>query len=203
MPVGPDARGDDDGLGGHVVVVADVEVGGVQEDVGELLVIEPAGPKGPDHLVETRTDAADLGLLDPAPDAEGAHQLVDRAGGDPAHVGLHDHRVEGLVDATAGFEDGGEEAALPELGDGELDVTGLGRDQADPVPVALGHPPFGAFIALRPDLGGRFGLDQLLEDVAHGVADQIHAVGRFERLQQLGADRLVKGHRGALLGEFG
>ena len=203
VPIGPDPRGDDDGLGGHVVVVADVEVGGVQEDVGELLVVEPTGPKGPHHLVETRADAADLGFLDPAADPERPDQLVDRAGGDPAHVGLHHHGVEGLVDASAGLEDRGEEAALPQLGDGELHVAGLGRDQAHPVPVALGHPAFGAFIALGADRGGRLGLDQLLEDVAHGVADQIHAVGRFECLQQLGADRLVKGHRGALLGEFG
>ena len=94
------------------------------------------------------------------------------AGGDPAHVGLHDHGVEGLVDAPAGLEDRGEEAAFPQLGDAELDVAGLGRDQARPVPVALGHPPFGAFIASGADLGGRFGLDQLLEDVAHGVADR-------------------------------
>ena len=34
-PVGSDPGGDDHGLGGHVVVVADVQVGGVQEDVGE------------------------------------------------------------------------------------------------------------------------------------------------------------------------
>ena len=30
-----------------MVVVADMQLGGVQEDVGELLVVEPAGPKGP------------------------------------------------------------------------------------------------------------------------------------------------------------
>ena len=203
VPVGVHAGGDDDGLGGHVVVVADMEVGGVQEDVGELLVVETPGPKGPHHLVETSTDAADLGLLDPAADAQGSDELVDRAGGDPAHVGLHDHRVQRLVDAPAGLEDGGEEAALPQLGDGELDVAGLGRHQADPVPVALGHAVFASFVALRPDQGARLGLDQLLEDVAHGVADQIHAIGRFECLQQLSADRLVKGHRGALLGAFG
>ena len=60
-----------------------------------------------------------------------------------------------------------------------------------------------SFVALRPDQGARLGLDQLLEDVAHGAADQIHAIGRFECLQQLSADRLVKGHQGAFLGAFG
>ena len=47
------------------------------------------------------------------------------------------------------------------------------------MPVALGHPALASFVALGADHGGRFGLDQLLEDVAHGVADQIHAVRRF------------------------
>ena len=63
----------------------------------------------------------------PAFDPEGLDQVVDRPGGDPVDVGLHDHGVEGLVDAPAGLEDGGEEAALAELGDGQLHVAGLGR----------------------------------------------------------------------------
>ncbi len=203
VPVGADPRGDDDGLGGDVMVVAHVQVGGVQEDVGELLVVEPARPKGPDHLVEARTDAADLGFLDPGADAQGGDELVDTARRDPADIGLHHHGVEGLVDPAPGLEDRGEEAALAQFGDGELDVAGLGRDKADPVPVALGHPIFAALIGPGADHAGRFGLDELLEDVAHGVADQVHAVGRFERLQQFRADRLVKGHRGALLCAFG
>ena len=37
-----------------MVVVTHTEVGGVQEDVGELLVIDPPLPKGPHHLVEAR-----------------------------------------------------------------------------------------------------------------------------------------------------
>lgn len=77
VPIGADPRRDDHGLGGHVVVVADMQIGGVQEDVGELLVVKPPRPKRPDHLVETRADAADLGLFDPGPDAEGADELVD------------------------------------------------------------------------------------------------------------------------------
>ena len=114
VSVGP--AGDDDGLGGDVVVVAHVQVGGVQEDVGELLVVEAAGPKGPDHLVETRTDAADLGLLDPGPDPEGPHQLVDRARRDPAHVGLHHDGIEGLVDTPAGSKMAGKKLPFLSLG---------------------------------------------------------------------------------------
>ena len=86
VPVGSDPRRDDDRFGGHVVVVTDMEVGGVQEDVGELLVVEPPGPKGPHHLVEARADPADLGLLDTAADAEGGDELVDGPGRDPSDV---------------------------------------------------------------------------------------------------------------------
>ena len=61
------------------------------------------------------------------------------------------------------------------------------------------HPVLGAFVQAGADHGRGFGLDQLLEDVAHGVADQIGAIARFECFHQLVADRLVKGHRGVLL----
>ena len=114
----------------------------------------------------------------------------------PSDVGLHHHGVEGLVDAATGLEDRGEEAALPELGDSELHVAGLGGDQAGPVPVALGHPAVAALIGLGADHAGRFGLDQLLGDEADGVADQIHAVGRLERLEQLGTGQTGQGPSG-------
>jgi hypothetical protein len=53
---------DDHGLGGHLVLGAHVQVRGVELDVGEAGVVEPAAPEGPDGLVETLTDPADLGL---------------------------------------------------------------------------------------------------------------------------------------------
>ena len=57
-----DAGGDDHGFGGHLVVGAHVQVRRVEPDVGEAGVVEPAAPEGPDRLVETGADAADLGL---------------------------------------------------------------------------------------------------------------------------------------------
>ena len=47
------------------MVLSDVQVGGVQPDVGELGVVEPALPEGRHHLVQALADAADLGLGDP------------------------------------------------------------------------------------------------------------------------------------------
>ena len=78
-----------------------MQVGGIEPDVGEPAVVEPAPPKGPDRLVETGTDAADLGFGDPRLRTHGLDEVVDGPGRDPVDVGLHDDGVEGLVDAPA------------------------------------------------------------------------------------------------------
>lgn len=57
-PVLGDPGGDDHGLGGHLVVSAHVQIRGVEPDVGEAGVVEPAPPKGPDRFVEPGTNAA-------------------------------------------------------------------------------------------------------------------------------------------------
>ena len=53
------------------------------------------------------------------------------------HIGLHHNRVEGAVDPTSTLEDLGEERATAKLWDLELNITGLGREQAKPVSVAV------------------------------------------------------------------
>ena len=55
--VGGDRGGDDHRFGGDQPVVAHVQVGGVQEDVGVLDGIQPAGAELADLLVEGGTDA--------------------------------------------------------------------------------------------------------------------------------------------------
>ncbi len=198
-PVLGHAGGDDHGLGGHLVVLTDVQVGGVEPDVGELGVVQPSLLEGRHHLVQALADAADLGFGDPGLGPQGPHQLVDGSGGDPVDVGLHDHGVEGLVDAPAGLQDRGEEAAFSELGDGELDVAGLGGEHPGAVPVALVGAPVAPLVAIGTDRGGQLGFDQLLADEADCLLDQVEAVSGTERFEQVGQGRLVKGHRCALL----
>src|SRR3954453_21258634 len=93
--VGADPGGHDDGhrhdLGGGV---ADMQVGGVEVDVGELGVVQPAGPERGDDLVEAGADPGHLGLGDPGVDAQRGDQVVDAAGRDAADVGLHHHRIQ-------------------------------------------------------------------------------------------------------------
>src|SRR4051794_15052511 len=83
---------------------------------------------------------------------------------------LHHHRIQGLVDPAAGFEDGREERALPQFRDPQLDVAGLGRQQLRAGTVAFGHPVLAAFIAVGADHPGGFELDQLLQHDADRLA---------------------------------
>jgi hypothetical protein len=94
--------GHDDGLRHDLRTLMGLDVGGVEEEVGEGRVLEPARPELTDHRVELAADAADLALLDARLDAQGSHEVVDLARGHAVDVGLHHHRPEGLVDAPAG-----------------------------------------------------------------------------------------------------
>ena len=141
------------------------------------------------------TDPRHLGLGDAGVGAERDHQIVDAAGRDAVDVGLHHHRIQGLVDPAAGFEDGREERALPQFRDPQLDVAGLGRQQLRAGAVAFGHPVLAAFVAVGADHARGFELDQLLQHGADRLADHVNAVAGAERVQQLRQGRLGQGHR--------
>ena len=129
--VGGDPGGDHDRHRGDLRgLVADVQIGGVQIDVGELDVIETAGAERADDLVEPGADPRHLRLGDPRVDTQRGDQVIDRAGRHAGDVGLHHHRVQRLVDPPARLEDRREERALAQLGDAQLDIAGLGRQQA-------------------------------------------------------------------------
>ena len=164
-------------------------------------MVQAAAPEGPHGLVEARADARDLRFGNPRVHPQRFDQVVHRAGGHAVDVGLHDHRVQGLVDAATRFEQRGHEAALAQLGDLQFHVSGPRGQQPPPVPVALGHPAGSALIAGRADRVGGLGLDQLLEHQAHRVAHQLRAPAGAESLPQLLCGRIRKGHRRVLLDE--
>ena len=110
---------------------------------------------------------------DPGRRPHGLDQVVDVSCRDPMDVGLHDDGIEGLIDATPGLEDGGEEAPTAQFGDGQLDVAGLGGEHPAAVPIAFVGTLLAAFIALRADQRGQLGLDQLLADETDRFSDQI------------------------------
>ena len=67
--------GDDDGLGDDVVVVSHMQVGGIEVDVREAVVVETAILEGAHVLVEACADARDLRAGDARGDAEGGDVL--------------------------------------------------------------------------------------------------------------------------------
>lgn len=89
-------------------MVADIEVGRIQPEVGKPGVIQWPVGEFCDDLVEVLADPGHAGSADAVVIAEGFDDLVDFAGGDPVDPGLADHRVEGFVDAFTGVEQGGE-----------------------------------------------------------------------------------------------
>ncbi|GGV29523.1 hypothetical protein GCM10010293_29240 [Streptomyces griseoflavus] len=120
-----DAGGDDDGLEDDAVVDAGLDVGGVEEQVGEPDGVQRPGVEGVELFAELDADSGDLVFRYPGIGAEGFDQVVDRASGDAVNVGRHDDRVEGLVDAPPAFQQAGEEASGPQCRDRELEVAGL------------------------------------------------------------------------------
>ncbi len=65
---------------------------------GERLLAQVAGVERGHVGVQLRADPRDLGLGDPRLGTQRGHQVVDLAGRDAVHVGLHHHRVQGHVD---------------------------------------------------------------------------------------------------------
>jgi len=109
----------------------------------------------------------------PLCDPQRPHQGIDLAGRHPTDVGLHDHRIQGLIDPAAGLEARGQETAGPQLGDLELNVAHLGGEAAAPVAVAIAEPLLGAVVAVSTQNGGDLQLDQPLQAVASQFGDQL------------------------------
>jgi hypothetical protein len=172
-----------------------VEVGGVEVDVREAGMVQRPAQKGFHLLVQPLADAAHLRFGDAAGSAQRLHQGVDLAGGDAAGVGLHHLGVESLVDPAAGFEPVGEEAALPQFGDGQGEIAHLGGEQPLPVAVAVDGALIGApLMELGTGQGRNLGFQQGLEAPAHDLRNQGASGGALHELAQLGGATMGEGH---------
>ena len=124
MPVSTQSGGDHDRFGHDVAVLADMDVGGVEPDVDERLMIQPAGAQHGDVGVDLGADPRHRRLRDPAVAAERLDEIVDLPGGGAGDVGGHDHRPQRLVDPPARLEQLREERPGAQLRDPDLDVAG-------------------------------------------------------------------------------
>ena len=98
------------------------------------------------------------------------------------------------------FENRGEEAALTELGDLQVDVPGLRLEQPVTGAVALGGPGVRPFEAVSPDPGGRLRVDQGLEHQGHALAHDVDVAAGADGSQQFVEVSIGNGHWVVLLG---
>ena len=141
---------------------AGLDVGGVEEHVGEFDVVQRPVPERREGHTELSADPGHLGLADPRCCTQRGDEVIDLAGRDPMDVGLHHHRVEGGIDLTAPIEDGREEAAMAELRNRQVHIPGLRRQQAGPAAVALVGSRVGPLMlpaTLNEDGGDKLGED--------------------------------------------
>ena len=197
MAVTAHTGGDHHRPGHDLAVLTDVDVGGVQPHIGEWLVVQPPAAEHRHVVVDGFADPRHRRLADAGVTAERLDQVIDLPGGGAGDVGAHDHRPQGLVDASARLQQVGEEAAFSELGDAELDIACRGGDQLGSVAVALGGAKRGSLARFGTDLGRQLRLDQLLQGGGHDLADGggQGGVGADQCVGEVGQGRLLMGHR--------
>ena len=145
-PLGRHAGGHHQGLTDHPVAHCHIQVGGVDEDVGEPGVVQAAGQELVHALVDARSGSAKprsgrCPTRCPGP-CTGPIDLAGRHALDPGRAA---RRIQGLVDPAAGVEQGGEEGSGAQLGDGQLHLPGGGGELLGPRAVA----PVGALRGAR------------------------------------------------------
>lgn len=117
-------------LAGDTAAVSDLLDLRVNEQVGVAALQRALSERG--HLlVKQPRDPRDLRARDPQPQA--LDELVDATRRDTAHIRLLNHRDERLLRALARLQEAREVAALAQLGDLQVDLTGPGV----PTPLAI------------------------------------------------------------------
>ena len=170
------------GTGGDLLglALAAIEIRGIQVHIGVAAALQWPIQEGLHLLVDLLTDATHLRLGDAALGAQRRHQGIDLAGGDAVDVGLHDHRVQGLIDPAARLQDRGNEAAGSQFGDLQREITHLGGEGAGAVAVAIPQALVGSLMALSTKEGGNLQLDQLLQAMACQLRDQFPGAAAIE-----------------------
>jgi hypothetical protein len=165
------------GLRGDPVIHPRLAVGGIQEDVGENGVIQRPFLESRQFFVQFAADAGDLGFRDPAVRSEGFDQVIDRAGRDAVHVGLHHHGEQRPVDPPPAFHQRREERPAAHLRVLQVQVAGLRGQQAFAVAVAPRRARLGVLMRRGTDHLGGLRLDQLLQDALAHHPDCLNSIG--------------------------
>ena len=111
----------------------------VQPHVGVGTAVQGTTQETLHHFIQLLADARHLAAGD-AIAAQGLDQVVHPTGGDSLHVGLLDHRQQSLLAAPPWFQQAGEVAAFPQLGNVQLHGAELIPKGTDTSTVGIDGP---------------------------------------------------------------
>jgi len=173
-----------------------LEVRRVQPEIGPVAHKRPI-QEGTHPLVDVLAQLGDRALADAA-QPHGLHQVVHTPGGHAADPGLLDHRHQGFLRRLARLQERREVAALPQLGNAQLQAAEPGVQRPVAIAVAIGRALAGTLVATGTDQSLHVGLHQQLHHgLGHGT--QEIAVSGFG--QKLGQWQCVLGHRVLSVGD--
>jgi hypothetical protein len=172
-----DYRGDRD----DAAALALLEVGGVEPEIRPL-ASERAIEEGTDTIIDVLAQLAHRALADPR-QPHRLHQVVDTPGRDPADPGFLDHGHQRLLRGLPGLEERREVAALPQLGDPELQGPQARVQAPIPISIPIRGPVAGSLVTSGTDQPVHVGLHQQLH---HGLGHAAQEVAISGFRQQLG-----------------
>jgi hypothetical protein len=184
---------DDHALAHDAAAVADLLDLRVDEQIRVAPLQRPLAKRG-DLLVEQAGDPADLRLGDAQPEA--LDELIDATGRHAADIGLLNDRDKRLLAALSRLQERREVAALPELGDLQLDLARARVPAPRTVAVAMRRAVLGPLAALGTDQLGDLDLHQLPSHRPDRLADHVAMLIAQHLLDDL-LDRhpVLTGHR--------
>jgi site-specific DNA recombinase len=190
-PAGVDRHGNYGGDRDDPAALADLEVGGVEPEVGPLAG-QRAFEEVPHPLVDLLAELRDRALGDPR-QPHGLDQIVDAPGADAGDPGFLDHRHQRFLRGPARLEEAREVGALTQLRHAQVQRPQPGLELAVAVTVAPGEATVAALVAA--------GADQTLDIVLHqelenGLGDRAEEIPVILLLQQLDQRHAGVGHRG-------
>ena len=103
MTIGAKPSGDNHGLGHNPTHLAHVDVGGIEPDVGEGLVIEASSTQDSYVSIDLSADAGDRRARDALVAAQGLHEVIDFSSRRARDVGSHNPCPKRSIDSTPGF----------------------------------------------------------------------------------------------------
>lgn len=171
VAVGADADRHHRRLAGHPAVNADFVIRRVDPQIA-MLAGERARAKRRHDRVELGADARHFRFRDPI-NAERLHQVIDLPRRDAVHIRFLDDRRECVLRAPARLQQRREIGPGRHLRNRQLDRADARVPGAGPRAIAVGRAITAAFVTLRADEAGHFGLHQRLRQDTNPFAQHV------------------------------